>query len=330
MSSPHSLRMDLFACPACHADLRANGDELMCGSCHQRFPLSDGIPCFSPSEGFYDSYAEEHCPFHLSPSGLKGAVLRALPFWSWREWRFWRQAIPSCHRLLDIGCGSGRQLFTERAEEPIGYDGGLQFARNCAKHYHATAVGQLPKLPFRSGIFDVVVSSHVIGHVALEQKDALISEISRVLRPGGITAHIIETDSEHPIIVAAKQDPETYRKQFIEQDGHIGLEKASRIIERFEKQGFKVTNLRLVDAILPSMQNYRKYLDHPKLSQIPGMARLRQINHWQTHSAIANACYEIGMGLFHQTIEQWMGRPDRAQFILVGFVKIAPDGKGQR
>lgn len=330
MSSLNPLRMDLLACPACHGDLRSTGNELICGGCHQRFPLSDGIPCFSPSEGFYDSYAEEHCPFHLSPSGLKGYALRVLPFWSWREWRFWRQAIPSCRRLLDIGCGSGRQLFTERAQEPIGYDGGLQFAKNCAMHYSATAVGQLPKLPFQSGIFDVVVSSHVIGHVALDQKDALISEISRVLRPGGITAHIIETDSEHPIVEAAKQDPETYRKQFIEQDGHIGLEQASRIIERFEKQGFAVTKLRVVDAILPSLQNYRKYLNHPRFSQIPGVARLQRMNQWQTQSAIANACYEVGMGLFHQTIEQWMGNPERAQFILVSLVKTAAECRGKQ
>lgn len=330
MSSPNSLRTDILACPGCHAGLRVSGAELICDGCAQRFPLSDGIPCFSPSEGFYDSYAEEHCPFHLSPSGLKGYALRALPFWSWREWRFWRHAIPSCQRLLDIGCGSGRQLFTERAQEPIGYDGALQFAKNCAKHYSSTAVGQLPRLPFRNGIFDVVVSSHVIGHVALEQKDTLVSEIARVLRPGGVTAHIIETDSDHPIIAAAKLDHETYCKQFIAQDGHIGLEKASRIIERFERQGFRVTNLRMVDAIIPSMQNYRKYLNHPRFSQIPGVARLERINRWQTGSGIANACYEVGMGLFHQTVEQWMGNPDRAQFILVSFTKTAVGSSGKQ
>ena len=321
MTTTAPLRTDLLACPACHGELRANGGNLVCRGCDAHYAVADGIPCFSPSEEFYDAYALEHCPFHLSPTGLKGLILPWLPFWSWREWRFWRQAVPACQRLLDIGCGSGRQLFAERAQLSVGFDGGLQFAKNCAKHYSSVAVGQLPRLPFRDGIFDVVVSSHVIGHVAPENKDALIGEMARVLRPGGVAAHIIETDSEHPIVAEAKEHPEAYRKQFIEQDGHIGLEKASRVVDRFTKHGFEVKQLRLVDAIVPSAQNYRKYLSHPEFSEIPGIPGLRRIDRWQSGSTIANAFYEVGMGLYHQTIEQWIGKPERAQFILLRLEK---------
>ena len=111
-----------------------------CRKCERRFLVEDAIPCFAPTNLFYDSYAEEHCPYALSPAGLKGFVLRFLPFWSWREWRFWRLTIPDktlC--LLDLGCGRGRELFVSRAQKTVGYDSSLQLLRDCAVHYDAVA-----------------------------------------------------------------------------------------------------------------------------------------------------------------------------------------------
>lgn len=318
---PTTPRTDLLACPRCHGPLETSAEALSCGPCGVRYPVVEGIPCFAPSEEFYDAYALEHCPFHLSPRGLKGWILPWLPFWSWREWRFWKRAVPRCETLLDIGCGSGRELFAQRAKVSVGFDGGLQFARNCSQHYTSVAVGQLPRLPFKDGAFDVVVSSHVIGHIAAEHKDTLAAEIARVLRPGGVTAHVIETDSTHPIVAEAKRRPAAYRAQFVDQDGHIGLEPASVAIGRFERQGLRLSQRRLVDAILPSALNYRKYLSHPEFAGIPGVARLKRMDEWQAGNPLANAFYEVSMGLFHQTVEQWKGDPERAQFILVQFEK---------
>ncbi|HEV2326958.1 MAG TPA: Trm112 family protein [Terracidiphilus sp.] len=35
---------DMLACPACHADLRAKDERLVCGGCGRRYPVEDGIP----------------------------------------------------------------------------------------------------------------------------------------------------------------------------------------------------------------------------------------------------------------------------------------------
>lgn len=328
MTTAGSVRTDLLACPRCFDELRDDNGLLTCIRCDSRFAVTDGIPSFASTDEFYDAYADVHCPYSLSPSGVKGVILRFLPFWSWREWQFWRCVVPGCNRLLDIGCGRGRQLFTERARETVGFDGSLRFARDCAGHYDSVAVGTLPRLPFRSGIFDMVVSSHVMGHIPVEHKETLVGEIARILRSGGVTAHIIETDSQHPVVVAAKRRPETYCKQFIGQDGHVGLELASQVLGRFERHGFLASKVRLVDAIVPSLQNFRKYLNHPDFSDLPGVSWLRRINRWTTGSRAANAAYEVGMGAFHRTIEQWVGDPERSQFILVSLVKTVGGERG--
>jgi SAM-dependent methyltransferase len=313
-----ALRTDLLACPHCTGSL-VGSTSLTCPVCSRSFPIVDGIPCFSESEAFYDDYSSMHCPFAANPKGLKAALLRVLPFWAWREWKFWSRVIPRCDYLLDFGCGRGREIFIDRATETVGYDGSLAFLRDC--RYSTVALGRIPRLPFRSAQFDVVASSHTIGHVAAEHKDVLISEIARVLKPGGITAHIIETDSDHPAVRCAKKYSDTYRKQFIDQHGHIGLEHAGRVIDRFERQGFTVATCRLVDAIVPSVQNYRVFFETPELARLPEVAWSRRLSHLAAASKMGNAAYEVGFGAFHHTAEQWFGNPRFAQFILVAFTK---------
>lgn len=38
--------LEILACPACHADVRLEGEKLVCTnpSCSLRFPIKDGIP----------------------------------------------------------------------------------------------------------------------------------------------------------------------------------------------------------------------------------------------------------------------------------------------
>lgn len=309
----------LLVCPACKIPLSHRQTGLACPTCSSVYPITEGIPCFAPSDPFYDAYAAEHCPYALSPKRVKGLILSLVPFWSWREWTFWRSAIPRCQRLLDFGCGRGREVFTERAKETVGFDASFQFIRDCAAHYDVVAQGTLPHFPFRDRSFDVIASSHVLGHIRHEQKQEVIAEIARLLRPGGVTAHIIETDSDHPIVRAAKRYPQAYANQFLAQDGHVGLEPARQVIRRFEAHGFRLETLRLVDAVAPSLQNFRKYLDAPEFADIPGVLWLRRLNRWtRTHTTI-NLAYEVGWGALHRSAEQWFGKPDHAQFIMVAF-----------
>ncbi|HTK46521.1 MAG TPA: methyltransferase domain-containing protein [Gemmatimonadaceae bacterium] len=320
---PATLLSELLICPRCAGGLSIEGAVLRCARCGHEVPVVDGIPCFAEPDRFYDEYADVHCPFAETPKGAKGALLRVLPFWSHREWRFWRQAIPIGGRLLDLGAGRGKEIFIERARETVGLDGSLAFLRGCTEHYDAAVLASLPRLPFHDASFDVVASSHVIGHIAHADKETLVAEIARVLRAGGTTAHIIETDSTHPTLRAAKARPELYQRWLVEQDGHIGLEPAAEVVARFERHGFELRIMRHVDAIVPSAMYYHKYLEHPGFETLPGLAATRSLARLNRAGAPGNLAYEVGMGLFHRTAEQWFGRSERANFVHVAFVKRA-------
>lgn len=317
-SIPAGLR-SLLICPCCRATFHEENGTLTCARCSATFPVVGGIPCFASTSEFYDQYSEEHAPYVRSPRGWKRAILRFLPFWSWREWRFWEAEVPHCERLLDLGSGRGKETFAERAAVSVGYDVSMRFASEAARQYTHAVQGRLPRLPFPDQLFDVVVSSHVLGHIPRELKDELISEIARVLRPGGRSVHLIETDSAHPAVLEAKRTDHVYRAQFVEQDGHIGLEPASAALARFADAGLLVERVKVSEAVVISRQNYEKYFAHPAYQDHRRVRRMARMTRLSRSSAPANAAYEVCMGAFHHTLEQWLGRRDHAQFLMASF-----------
>jgi len=36
--------LDILACPACKADVKAENDKIVCVSCGRRYPVREGIP----------------------------------------------------------------------------------------------------------------------------------------------------------------------------------------------------------------------------------------------------------------------------------------------
>jgi ubiquinone/menaquinone biosynthesis C-methylase UbiE len=97
--------------------------------------------------------------------------------------------------VLDLGCGAGTDSLV--AAQMIGPEGGvvgidmtpqmLAKARAAAAEMGATNVefleSEAERLPFADASFDVVVSNGVID--LIPDKDAVLAEIYRVLRPGG-------------------------------------------------------------------------------------------------------------------------------------------------
>ncbi|KAF4755522.1 Hexaprenyldihydroxybenzoate methyltransferase, mitochondrial, partial [Perkinsus olseni] len=100
--------------------------------------------------------------------------------------------VPSNGRYLDVGCGGG--LLTEEMASTYGYnitgidisEASLQQARHHGRHLPNLhyQVGSAYEIPFPDNSFDGVIISDVLEHL-LDLRAAL-SEIHRVLKPGGV------------------------------------------------------------------------------------------------------------------------------------------------
>jgi SAM-dependent methyltransferase len=94
-------------------------------------------------------------------------------------------SAPRPLRILDYGCGTGGNT---SAYAPLGAVVGIEpdaaavrLARERGEAQYCRSSGT--NLPFRAAVFDVVVASDVLEHI--EDDLEAVSEIARVLRPGG-------------------------------------------------------------------------------------------------------------------------------------------------
>src|SRR6266516_4770180 len=96
--------------------------------------------------------------------------------------------------LLDLGCGAGMLALLKRKGVTLtGVDLSPECTlAACRNGYDFATTSRLSQLPFPDQTFDYVVSLDVIGHIGFEEKDAVLAEVKRVLRPEGVTMHGIE------------------------------------------------------------------------------------------------------------------------------------------
>jgi hypothetical protein len=43
MTQVNERLLALLVCPVCHADVRQDGDRIVCGACGRRYPVRDGL-----------------------------------------------------------------------------------------------------------------------------------------------------------------------------------------------------------------------------------------------------------------------------------------------
>lgn len=111
------------------------------------------------------------------------------------------ELLPPAARVLDLGCGEGRDsvFFAAQGFEVTGVDAsvaGLRKAERLARE-HGVEVhwlhGDMAHLPL-DGPFDLVYSCGAIHYVPRRERDRLFPRLKALTLPGGHHAHIVFTD----------------------------------------------------------------------------------------------------------------------------------------
>lgn len=222
--------------------------------------------------------------------------------WLVKKQRFFLRRLQDREgRLLDLGCGGGWAVFA-KGGETAGVDLSVSSLQGARGLYDAVAAAHLQSLPFPNAHFDVVVSSDVLGHVPLPEKERVWQEIARVLRPGGRTLHYIEAFSRDPLMEHARLEPARYQKYVVDAEGHVGLESARAIFARFRQSGFRPVVEQGVYRLFLYLERILQYFDNefpvrsPQIRLLVLLARLGAVHpaFTQLGNLAITALMEIG------------------------------------
>jgi SAM-dependent methyltransferase len=183
MISPRLL--EATQCPDCAGTLTLAGECARCAGCGRTFDARGGVLDLRPLETF------EAQTKYLDPSlhadarhesiapPLLGSRIRSDQLRSWL-----RPAAGD--RIVDLGCGSGRTLMWHAGSgaEMVGVDVSRFFAHEAIASLDLI-VGDLRRLPLRSGTFTKAWSLDVLEHLTPGDLRAMLSEAHRVLRDDG-------------------------------------------------------------------------------------------------------------------------------------------------
>lgn len=195
------------------------------------------------SSAEFDEHAQSYDDLHRRNIALTGEEPAYFADYKMRDFRHLvdRAGLPADGQYLDFGCGIGAAAAPFRAHLPdarlTGADvsaSSLELARQSAGDASAYALidDADGRLPFDDGSFDGAFACCVFHHIAHERHVAVLCDIKRVLRPGGLLM-VYEHNPLNPLTVRAVRTC-----PFDENARLIG---AGRMAARVREAGFSAT-----------------------------------------------------------------------------------------
>lgn len=195
--------VDLYQCLVCGQEqLLQTHDRIYCSQCGQVYPFlaQRGVDFSSAQKGYSLSAAQAiaHTPVFAwgyerlwRPWAL--TLLTGESFESSREAMLLMDLIQDQDPILDLGTAGGYWSRLILQKDPqrtlIGLDNSTPVLLEAAHHsqpdwiHYSLLKAQAEQLPLRTGSFGAVISGASLNELSL---DPCLSEISRILKPGGV------------------------------------------------------------------------------------------------------------------------------------------------
>lgn len=100
--------------------------------------------------------------------------------------------VPPTSRILELGCGDGKTAVSllQTGCSVTALDRSPQAAALCRQmcpdpDRAGILIADSRKTPFRTGSFDVIIASHIVGHLTCKERRELAREVLRLLAPEG-------------------------------------------------------------------------------------------------------------------------------------------------
>ncbi len=204
---------------------------------------------------------------------------------------FDRLEVGTGTKMIDVGCGAGRHTFEafRRGADVIGFDQSASDLNDVDEILQAMKKqGEVPasakggvvkgdalELPYGDGTFDCVVASEVLEHVPAD--DRAISELVRVLKPGGALAITVPRWLPERICWVLSDE------YHANEGGHIRIYRADALRDKVLAHGLRLTYVHHAHA-LHSPYWWIKCLVGTEKSENPAVSAYHKLLVWDMMS----------------------------------------------
>jgi SAM-dependent methyltransferase len=235
-----------LACPHCLGELKRSELIYTCLACARVYAVNDGVVRFiDKKDDFYEAAYDATNNIVFKKGFSFGAFLY---FHVYKEpyLSAIRKNLKPGAIVLDIGCGGGTRYL---AQEGVvaGLDLSWGSLKKAADFYSVTVQADALKPPFADGTFDLITSSYTFEHFRPDEKEVLLRQMHRLLKPGGKIVLIFDCDNNNPLFRWFKKDEALYKECFIEHDHHYGLQMASMNLRMIQDAQFCALKTRAIN-----------------------------------------------------------------------------------
>ncbi len=226
-----------------------SGNELTFYPEESAYKASDSRETYSIKNNIIDFLKEEDAfyegaylmPIPFIPKSEKLVHIWVLFFFHLGYIRVLKKYIPKGSDVLELGCAGGIK-YLSRLFNLYGLDISYKSLLDICGDYKLCIRSDASLLlPFADNSLDAVVSSFFWEHILGEEKEKILKECYRVLKPDGKLIFMYDLETNNSFIrILKKKDLDLYNKTFKEKDGHIGYQSLEENRNLFQKNKFSI------------------------------------------------------------------------------------------